>query len=156
MNRGPWWATVHGFAESDMTEQLSVHTLALLSPVPELFLSTAHTLFSIALCSRLAYNLDFALNHVWSWAHNSGFSLLKVSFRSECMAREPTFKKNKKTFPGGSYCLWPMIQLLELSAEKEASLCCLPLSSTMGALLMLSSKCLNVLLDPRKLKLWGL
>ena len=75
------------------------HWLFFLSPVPKLFLSTAHTLFSIALCSRLAYNLDFALNHVRSWAHNSGFSLLKVSFRSECMAREPTFKKKTKNPP---------------------------------------------------------
>ena len=25
MDRGTWWATVHGVAESDMTEQLSVH-----------------------------------------------------------------------------------------------------------------------------------
>ena len=26
MNRGAWWATVHGIPESDTTEQLSMHT----------------------------------------------------------------------------------------------------------------------------------
>ena len=27
MDRGSWWATVHGASESDITEQLSIHHL---------------------------------------------------------------------------------------------------------------------------------
>ena len=30
MNRGAWWATVWGCKESDMTEQLSTHTLLII------------------------------------------------------------------------------------------------------------------------------
>ena len=32
MDRGAWWATVHGVAEVDMTEELTLHTL---SPTPK-------------------------------------------------------------------------------------------------------------------------
>ena len=30
MDRGAWWATVHGVAELDTTEQLGMHTLFLI------------------------------------------------------------------------------------------------------------------------------
>ena len=123
MDRGAWWATVHGAAELDMTEHACTHY--------SIWYQDSHFYF---LLIRVCMINNYSLINAWviamsTWRQkkgNTGSTLLNTNMRLSKIV--PEARADRQTAATGVKRLWDKVQFL-ISKEEEQSVFCLVLTN---------------------------